>query len=648
MAKGSWSARFLDDLIDNLPHYIFWKDAGGRFAGCNKRFAQQFGFKNVKEIIGKTDDDFPWEAHKRSKHASDDQEVLSQGVSKLGYEDYQKQLDGSYKTVLVSKVPIRDEQSEICGVLGIYTDITDRKQAEEELRKAKSKAETSSIAKTRFIANMEHDLRTPCAGLSEMSKILEARETDPEKKELLGYMAKASGQLLEILNSVLDLDRVETGKLPLVEKLFDIRHVLDSVHAMQKFPAIQKNIDLMIDCKHNVPSQLLGDEHRVSRILLNLVGNAVKFTDRGYVRVVVDLAREPKNHAVVLRLVVEDTGMGIPEYQQGHIFEKFAKLLPSNTSSFQGTGLGLGIVKRFTEDLGGTVTLKSDVGLGTSIQCLLPFALPRNANKNQEQNERAVQKIHPQAQLKILLVEDDKLAQSIGLVLIKENLSHKLDIAKTGQSALHYMTKNKYDLILMDIGLPDMNGYSVTRKVRDMEDSKNKETVIVALTAHEAGMVRKECLAAGMNDCLIKPISFEKLYSVIEKWLYKIANPSTENQPIDAINEAHDLVVDLAQGAKAVGGDEKLAREMLHLLIQELKKDRVEMKKSFDDNDMDRLSDIAHRVHGGTHYCGVPRLKKASRQLERVAAKSPIDVDGLTTAYHQLNKEIDLVMQSSV
>ena len=509
---------FLDYLIDNLPHCIFWKDKNLIFQGCNKQFAQQFGYENSRDIIGKTDDDFPWATNLKDKYVGDDSKILQTGVSKLNYEEKQKQLDGSIKTVLVSKVPTRGKNNEITGILGIYTDITERKKMEEQLKQSKEEAELANEVKSQFISNMEHDLRTPCSGIAEMTNLLEQREIDHEKKEILHHISQASTKLLNILNSILTFDQVESGITPVTDKKIKIKNLIDDIITIELPSALVKKLKLTINYDSNIPQTIIGDEQRISRILLNIISNAIKFTPKGFVAISIKMPKKIDKKNAILQITIEDTGIGIPSNKLQYIYERFTRVSPANKNRYKGTGLGLSIVKRFIEDIEGEIDVESTLGEGTKFICTFPIKLPILNNETIETTLKNTKTTSStKRKHKILLVEDDPLAQIVASTILKENFTDHLDIASSGKDAIKLANKNKYDLIFMDIGLPDITGYEVTQKIRNSKTSKNNKTKIIALTAHDTAQEKENSRAAGMNNFLIKPLNTKKIKRVLQK-----------------------------------------------------------------------------------------------------------------------------------
>lgn len=366
---------YLNNIINNIPHFIFWKDKNSVFLGCNKKFAESAGFQSSKDIIGKTDYEMPWAKEQSDIFIADDKNIMSTRTHKLNYEETQRQLDGTERTMLVSKVPTYNETNEVTGVLGIYTDITERKKMEADLKQANLKAEAANQIKTDFIHNMEHDIRTPFNGIWGIANILTAQETNPEKKELLNCITSCAKELLDYCNGILDFSQIESGSLPLLAKKFDIKKLVDDVIIMEMPASKYKRLDLVFEHSPDLPKLVIGDEYRLYRILLNLVSNAIKFTDTGYIKLTAKLAKKD-NDQIIVKFLVQDTGIGIPKDKQDFIYESFARIAPAYKGVHKGMGLGLRIGKQFVQEMKGELDVISEAGKGSIFICTLPFKLP--------------------------------------------------------------------------------------------------------------------------------------------------------------------------------------------------------------------------------------------------------------------------------
>ena len=303
---------FLNNIINNLPHFIVWKDINSFFLGCNKKFADSVGLTSPQDIVGKTDYDMPWKKEQSDIFIADDQEVIKHGIPKLSYEETQRQRDGTDIVVLVSKVPMFDKHLHIIGILCIYTDITERKKAEQRLKQAKEEAERANNIKTDFVHNMQHDIRTPFIGIAGMAGLLANMETDPQKKEYLTDIEQCAAELLDYCNSILDFSRIEAGGLTLTEQRFELKELLYSIIDMEKPAANFKELNLSLELDDDLPKVIIGDPYRLQRILINLLSNAIKFTKKGHVTLATRVVNRSDSRRAILQFIVSDTGIRNP------------------------------------------------------------------------------------------------------------------------------------------------------------------------------------------------------------------------------------------------------------------------------------------------------------------------------------------------
>lgn len=369
----------LRSVIENLPGSIYWKDENGVYLGRNtysmeKMQSVQLEKSSVQDaVIGKTDYDFfPKEiADCYRKH---DLEVM-EAKKELSLEEPVILPDGKTIIQLSTKRPLYNEKDEVVGIVGNTIDITHLKKIEVELREAKEKAEEANLVKTEFMRNMEHDIRTPFSGVWGMASYLCEIEEDAIKKEHLTDITQCAKELLDYCNSILDFSKIESGMLAIIDKKFDLEELVHSVAKIELPAATHKKLQLKISFDTNIPSVLIGDRYRVHRILINLLSNAIKFTKEGSVELKASFVKK-MDQSVLIRIVVEDTGIGIPGDKQEYIFEKFSRLSLSNKGFYKGIGLGLRVVKQFMHEIGGEIDLVSEEGKGTQFICTVPFNLP--------------------------------------------------------------------------------------------------------------------------------------------------------------------------------------------------------------------------------------------------------------------------------
>ncbi len=369
--------QMLSDIVTKVPGFVFWKNTKLKLMGCNNNFAKQVGLNHPDEIVGLTDHDLPWNPEQTQKFIRDDQEILQTGIPKTNIEEKQRQLNDRDLFLLTSKVPLYDGPK-ISGVLGIYVDITALKEAELALRAERDKAESANRIKTDFIRNMQHDIRTPISGIYGMTELLATDlSVSPDVRSHLIEISQAAKELLDYCNDILDFTHVEYGSRPVVQQPLSLKALIRSVLQMQMPAARLKKIRLSVHYGKLIPDVVMGDAYRIQRVLINLISNAIKFTPKGYVKIRVHIEKSNLNRKEkVIRMIIKDSGIGIPSEKIDLIYEKFSKVTPSNKGLYKGSGLGLRIVKQFIEEMNGNIAVYSQLNQGTVFQIVLPLKIP--------------------------------------------------------------------------------------------------------------------------------------------------------------------------------------------------------------------------------------------------------------------------------
>jgi hypothetical protein len=424
--------------------------------------------------------------------------------------------DGVERVVQARGRMVLDEAGESLKFVGTSQDVTERKAIEAELLRAKEAAELATRAKSEFLANMSHEIRTPMNGILGMTELVLDSKLDAEQREYLN-MAQSSAQLLlSLINDILDFSKIEAGKLELEAIEFNlplmIAQMLEPLHLRAK----KKNIGVAVEIAGDVPDQLIGDPQRLRQILLNFADNALKFTERG--SIVVKVQTEQENaHERCLHFSVTDTGIGIPEEKQAVIFEAFAQVDGSTTRNYGGTGLGLAIASRLIAQMRGKVWIESVIDKGTTFhftgwfgtEAIAPATAPvrRDVAPVAEGLKRS---------LRILLVEDNAINRAVATAMLQKR-GHTLAQAANGREALDAAAREPFDIIFMDVQLPEMDGFDATRSIRRMEQGTGRRTTIVAMTAHAMAGDRERCLASGMDGYLSKPLERASLIAVLDR-----------------------------------------------------------------------------------------------------------------------------------
>ncbi len=646
-----FSQEFISELLLRLPVHVFWKNTEGVFKGCNQAFAKSIGLSSPNDVIGKTDYDLPTTKEESDAYRTDDLAVIHSNKAKINIEETQTRRDGKKVTLLTSKVPLVNKQGCVVGVLCIYSDVTELKNAQHELLKAKEIAEAASQAKTEFIQNMQHDVRTPAAGVWALLSELTSQESDPKKKRVLSMLTESSARLLELCNAVVDFSYVDEQQKPVVENKIDIRRLAADILDLNKPAAYGKDLILHLKVDSIIPSYVLSDEFRLRRILINLIGNAVKFTKCGSISLEISAKREDKRH-LLLCIKIKDTGIGIPEAKRHTIFEKFSRGTASDTNEYPGTGLGLYLVKKFVRDLDGDLELESVLGKGSQFKVILPCTVPLlegymhglEIDETHVSPLKSIQELAIELPLasntpldtpfhqRVLLVEDDPVC----LFAATEVLAHftnQLDTARNVHEACMQLQQQPYDFVISDLGLPDGSGIDILGFAHQDEKSKNPHTPFIALTAHHQGTEKhKTALQAGFAEVVTKPLLHEQARHLFEVY----AADSIVNATLD--------IIDLNLGMQRIGSKiPEKALVSIGMLLDSLKnEDLPQLKRAYKKNDLLSAREVLHKIRGALNCCGTPRFETSLEALHQ-AIKTHEDLHKITAQFETLYTEVELI-----
>ncbi|HVV69472.1 MAG TPA: ATP-binding protein [Patescibacteria group bacterium] len=674
-SQKEFEAMQLDNIIRYTPHLFYWKDKNSIYQGCNDEFAKLAGLKSRHDVVGKSDSELIWK-DRASLYTKIDQEVLNTKKPQLNIEEEIVVSGNKIITAISNKVPLFDNNKRVIGVLGITTDITARKEMEEALQVAKEKAEAANIAKTQFLANISHDIRTPLVGIQGIAMLL--AKTLPEKmKAEANSIVHASSDLLNLLNEVISLAQLETGKVRQQLVAFNLKKLFSNIVTTFQPSIKKKGLKIDLNYSDDLPTLFKGNRMYLNRIILNLVSNALKFTQKGYIRINIepDKLNKPSNSKKrAIKFSVIDTGIGIPKKYQQYIFESFTRLNPSYEGVYKGSGLGLHITKQFVEQLGGIIDVDSEPGQGSTFtvhvkldaidklteqeliaeneftEKLLEESIVENVLVEPQQLEIKQTLIQKNADVHGLLVEDNPLIQKVSALTLNE-IGCFVDIATNGQEALQMAARKSYDIIFMDIGLPDIDGCKVSSKIRAQPDLPNYTTPIIALTAHMDASSKDLCLASGMNAVITKPLTKPQGYYLFKRYLHKKYLSKKPNEMTTKFNSddtsleiRESSVIDLDDGAKVLNKNHAEAINMLDLFAKSLSEEQPSLAAAFLQQDWQRLQYNVHRLYGSTCFCGVPRLRAAAKNLETAFVKN--EHEQIVPLYEKLDLEIQAFFQA--
>ena len=659
---------YYENILALMPGHIYWLNKDNIFMGCNNLQAENACLKSRNDIVGKTNYDMPWKAQAEELNKINTM-VMSTGVAHTK-EEYAKMANGE-GTYLSQKVPLRNNKNEIIGILGVSLDIT-------ELKKAKEAAEAANHAKSEFIANMSHDIRTPLTGITGLSKLLEDGVPDETHKFYAHKLVESSDILLHLMNDVIDVvsaDHVNENDLH--EKPFNIQHIIDEIITLEEPSTLAKGIGLIKTTDNNIPLCLMGDHDKIYHILLNLVGNAIKFTQQGRVEIGVAQIGEDDTSAT-LAFRVSDTGIGIPLVMQDKIFDRFFRVSPSYAGLYTGHGVGLHIAQSYAHLLGGNITLTSEPNVGTTFcfELRLKKGDVSQLSADSENNEKVLsapvppplpsipvhsQKPEPvittpliENALHVLLVEDNVIAMMILEQLVTPS-GYKITTAEDGQTAYDLATTQHFDLIITDLGLPNLSGVEFTTQFRAFEKLNQKQPVpIIALTAHADDKIKQQCMDAGVNYTLTKPITSTQWEEIKSIYL-----DSTESHPSSVTKSSAKRLQKPSKKKAPVTGEARFQLDsfavfdLVHsewmesgLLVEdiygrltmfrlELGNELVDLRMSHNASDWFFIYYTMLHLRSSTLYLGMNKLSQACLYLMDECNKKKVDLLSIERLYNQ-------------
>jgi len=605
----------------------------GKITYVNDKFCQISKFSR-EELIGKDHKIINSGYHPKEFIKNLWQTIASGEIWKGEVKNSAK--DGSYYWVDTTIVPFFNDKGKPIQYIAIRADITEKKKVEADLIAAKKIAENSVKIKEEFLRNMSHEIRTPMNSIIGFTDLLLETKLNPDQNEFLGRIKKSSSTLLVLTNDILDSSKLESGKLIFESIDFDLIELIDQVIKMIEHKAKKKGIELSLFIDSKCPRYINGDPTRLNQVLLNLINNSVKFTEEGEVNMYVKHKIE-NDDSINIIFKIEDTGIGMSEKAQKIIFERFTQARSDTTRKYGGSGLGLAIVKMIVDQRKGEIHLDSTLGKGTTFTITIPFnkciqeqvSGDRNSLLGQEDNKP---KVFSLKHLKILLVEDNLMNQALAKSRMK-SWNCNIDIADNGVIALEKIENSIYDLILMDIQMPEMDGYETTKRIRKLKPPIC-EIPIIAMTADASSNDEEKSLKTGMNDYISKPFNPESLYNKIIYHTKQKADNEDENI-VEAEEKETDNHVDLSFLKKESLGDDDLFIFLINTFIANFESFLINVKAGIKSKDFESIYKESHKIISNV------------RMIAREPLQNKISlIHDLSKEERELSKILNLLIES--
>ena len=642
LAKRDFDVEETDEkyhaIFNNSPDGIFQTTPEGKWLTVNRAFAEILGYESVEELCKINVNDIFLEKTDRENLIRD----LKKSNQIKNHRIKLKRKDGSIAIVKANdRLVTREDESYF--IEGTISDITEQVKTEEErerfseeLKREKEKSEKYaeealrlSGAKSKFLANMSHEIRTPMNGIIGYLTLIEsgAYENERELKHYSANARQSAESLLEIINSILDLSKVEAGKMQLENVNFDLKKVINQAVSTVAAKASEKKISIDLQLAEDIEFGLKGDATKLRQVVVNLLSNAVKFTNDGEIKIYAE-TRILNSEDVDLMITISDTGVGIPDDKLAELFKPFSQVEGTTSRQNNGTGLGLVICKEFVNLMGGDIHIKSEVGIGTKFSFNIRLrSIPEPEKRTFIEKDKNVNTGAAIAQAgeinlngfkekrskyKVLLAEDNIVNQKVSIKIL--NIAgYKVDAVLNGAEAVVAVQKEHYNLILMDIQMPGVDGYSATKQIRELENEASK-IPIVALTAHALTGDKEKCLNAGMNDYLSKPIIARDLIGKVDT-LLKIGEENSQEvaREIELDNKP---IFDFERLKKVSLGDQNFEKDLLTSYFKDIDQKLETLSNLSNDLTLDKLIDLAHTLKGASYTIGAQKIGDEAYAIE--------------------------------
>ncbi len=616
---------FYQSVVEDGSDIIFIVDYQGEILYHNSSVEETLGHK-PNSLIGKNFFDFILPESLRDFH-----ERYRESISKHYNESVEFQFlckDKTYKYLEFNSINLK-HKNEIEGLILDCRDITQRKNVAEELLRAQK-------TKDQFLANISHEIRTPINGIAGMATLLSQSPSPEEQTTYLNAIKSAADNLKVIINDILDLASIESGKLKFENIGFNLKDLLASLLDTFSVQSAEKGVLLELDVKSEANLILIGDPVRLNQILINLISNAIKFTHNGFIRLSCTLEQKEKSKCVV-RFDVTDTGIGIPKDKLSTIFESFSQADASVTRKYGGTGLGLTIVKQLVELQKGKISVKSQEDKGSSFTVLIPYSIghPDDIAETSLRAKRSQTYRNSLKNLNVLLVEDNDINRLYANSILK-TWDCNIELAENGYVAVEKVKNNLFDIILMDVQMPVMDGYEATKAIRSGESARS-QVPIIALTANATRKDIEKCLASGMNDCVPKPFTPEDLFRVLLK--HSGNKSKIPRSPAEVEKEKGPKLTDLSYLQSVSNNDKQFIQEMITTFLESMPKSIVEIVRCVEVKDWESLAKAIHKIKPSLTMMGMQALKSSAIELEQMC-KSEILVKAIPSEIELFTKQL--------
>jgi PAS domain S-box-containing protein len=656
LQQSEAQARQLSMVASHTDNAVIFTDHWGNIEWVNAGFTRISGYR-LDEVVGKKPGTI---LQGPGTNRAVVEKISSAIKNRQGFKEellnYHK--NGEPYWISIEAHPILDEHGELLKFMAIERDITSERTHKQEIEQARIKAEEANNAKSRFLAMMSHEIRTPLNGVIGTLGLLRETDLTSEQKKFVETGRHSAENLLTIINDILSFSKLEAGKDELETSVFNLGSLVESVREVLSTKAKEKSISLTTVINADVPEYVEGDAGRIRQVLLNLASNAVKFTDQGEVRLEVSSAGVTVNNAHNLRFTVTDTGVGISTENQRKLFNEFWTM--SSSYNMTGTGLGLAISKNLVKLMSGHIDMKSAAGKGSSFWFEIPLKTPSQSDisniissKSAQENQRKSNQLKLRG--RILLAEDNPTNQMIAVAMLK-SCGLRVDTVGNGLEAVEAIKTRPYDIILMDIGMPEMDGIEATQHIRDLEGAASS-IPIIAMTAHVMKGDREKILSQGLDDYISKPVTKDELIACIENWLTMKntrPNQSTHAKPVEDPNTSKRDIIDsdkLEQLFRDTNHENTAA--LVDAFINEMKARLEKILMARKENDLDVMVQESHALKSCSASYGADRLSSMAAELESAglnnASQAAMDIaDQMPEVVHKTRSELLAYIVTSI